>query len=107
VDLLGHLKKLLAGGYFNSMLKIPLAAPTLYRLVKTLTSGGVIIYPDGIFGEIQHYRKSVGVNKVRRNAIQIPFDAYRKRPRGLLYVRETLYLAGAAAALVALLFWIF
>lgn len=106
IDTLMHARKLLFGGYFNSLLRAPLAALTILKLNKTLTRGGVVVYPDMMFEESARYAKSVGVHKVRRNLLKLPFDAYHRTPRGLLYVRETIYLAAAIAAILAFLYWV-
>jgi len=77
----------------------------LRRLLKELKAGGVAAYPDRMLVQLEKWVAKAGRLRIYRNVINWNFDRHA-RPRGLLYIKETLIgllvVALAAAGIIAL-----
>ena len=91
---------LLAIRRFANPLRLFGAIRPLLRVIREMKGGGIVVYPDRLFVELEKWIQHIGRPRIYRTLLQINFDR-RPRTRGLLYVKETIAAAIAVIAIVA------
>ncbi|MCX5858904.1 MAG: hypothetical protein NT056_03245 [Proteobacteria bacterium] len=105
LSLLRELNQALAGKEFSSLTKSPWLLLRLGRIISKFKQDEFIFYPNLMLDTLGKFIQKEGILSIGYRLLQAAFKRDRPRPRGLLYVRETI-IAGLVILLGIILFLI-
>jgi hypothetical protein len=103
LSLLRELNRALAGKEFSSLWKSPRLLLRLTRLTRKFKQDEFIFYPNLMLDTLGKFIQKEGALSIGYRLLQAAFKRDHPRPRGLLYVRETV-IAGLVVLLGIILF---
>ena len=103
LSLLRELNQALTGKEFSSLSKSPWLFFRLARLARKFKQDEFIFYPNLMLDTMGKFIQKEGVLSIGYRLLQAAFKRDHPRPRGLLYVRETV-IAGLVVLLAIILF---
>jgi len=93
---------LLAVRHYSYLYRMFGAIRPLIRVVKEMKAGGLAVYPDRLLVSLEHWVREVGRPRIWGTLLNMMFDR-KPRPRGLLYVKGTIFAALAVVLVIGLL----